>query len=136
MDNVMHSFIRDLREYDEYAPPTETWPSTGDMISHAAEELERLSAEVKRLAIEDEYNDQALDRYWKENKRLIAENKHNIDVLKQISRHFGSVEQCREIASWALERVSTERECSQDGINDRGSDEYANPERDEKGQTQ
>ncbi len=112
LSNVMRSFIRDLREYDENTPPTETWPSTGDMISHAAEELERLSAENKRL--------------W----GIIAVVETNLvnlqerfdDHLNAALRHIASV-------STGLTKApaSPKTAIEKDGINDRGSDQYASP---------
>ena len=97
----------------------------------------RQSAENKKLLCDVEDSDKALDKYWKENKQLIAEVSHyraalgfvgdlaikvgapNVEKLVLSALATGEEIAMRRV----LERVSTE----QDGINDRGSDEYANP---------
>ena len=78
---------------------------------------------MSECEIHDELNDGEPDklsvdirRALNEIERLSAENSRLKGVLAELKD--------------ALGLVSTERECTQNGINDRGSDEYANPDDD------
>ncbi len=88
-----------------------------------------LSAENKRL--------EALDKNWlRASEQWVAENKVLAESLLEAMEWNWCDDDWPEVmgntfkqyADYALERVSTEP--APDGINDRGSDEYANPERD------
>ncbi len=180
----MSNIEKKLRDLE---PLYSHWNDAVKLMIEASDEIARLSAEVKRLAIEDGYNDQALDKYWKENKRLIAENKRlealDKNWLRASEQWVAEIERQKHINTTHLEEhqrlvaentllksrirdalhclvdhnfdegedpricdlaiayqnatVSTEQApvspktaIEKDGINDRGSDEYANPERD------
>ena len=87
----------------------------------------------------DDYEHELVGRLLEEYRSVFAENcaakkmRNEIVGLCSLGEHHirefaGNTNyNCLIDAVKEFDRVSTERECSQDGINDRGSDEYANP---------